>query len=399
MPDFELRDGTRFADDFTLAPVSAYTPTAPESAYIRLLAALLDDIAAELAAEAAAPQGTALQPLIREDLQKLRSQVASALRRRAADFVTLPAGAPRDRSADEERERVAYYEGAYSERRRLILLRPFEVLPVPRDAAGAPVTPLQDIEIKTRDVAISEEQQRFKVDIDSARRVIRTVLSDTMRRGSQPSRWRWDTRLQQIRQRRHEYLLALLGIAQIGLMNVHPSQITFASLALKGLQQEFVDREAGPIKNAYVRRLGGWALGLVVAGLAGFFLFAWLDPDGVPFRFRRFCLLAAGAALGCWLSFSLRRVTLRFEDLAALEEDRLDPGIRVLFVALLTTVVGLLFWTQAIAVKLGDFSSDFRVNGAYALLIGALCGIAERGLATAVTRRAEDFAASVGGQR
>jgi len=117
----------------------------------------------------------------------------------------------------------------------------------------------------------------------------------------------------------------------------------------------------------------------------------------VLYRFRNFFLVASGAAIGTWLSFSLRRVVLTFDDLALLEEDRLNPGLRVIFMVALTSVVGLLFWTGAVAVDIGGLSSDFTVSGSRALLIGALCGIAERAVTTAVSKRAGDFAASIGG--
>jgi hypothetical protein len=37
-------------------------------------------------------------------------------------------------------------------------------------------------------------------------------------------------------------------------------------------------------------------------------------------------------AVGTWLSFSIRRVELGFDDLANLENDRLNPGLRILFI-------------------------------------------------------------------
>ena len=104
------------------------------------------------------------------------------------------------------------------------------------------------------------------------------------------------------------------------------------------------------------------------------------------------------SALRMAVSFSIRRVTLGFDDLANLENDRLDPGLRVLFIVALTAVVGLLFWTGAVTVGVGGFHTDFQLSGTHAVLIGALCGIAERAMATAVGRRAADFAAGVGGQ-
>ena len=50
------------------------------------------------------------------------------------------------------------------------------------------------------------------------------------------------------------------------------------------------------------------------------------DPGTILHDFRNFFLLAIGTTVGTWLSFSLRRQILTFDDLAVLEEDRLDFG-------------------------------------------------------------------------
>jgi hypothetical protein len=113
---------------------------------------------------------------------------------------------------------------------------------------------------------------------------------------------------------------------------------------------------------------------------------------------RNLPLLVAGTAAGTWLSFSLRRVILKFLDLAALEEDRLDPFMRLGFVTGLAIVVGLLMWQRAITVGLGDFTPRVWNSGLSTVLLGLLLGIAERTLATAVYKRATDFGGAVGGK-
>jgi hypothetical protein len=53
---------------------------------------------------------------------------------------------------------------------------------------------------------------------------------------------------------------------------------------------------------------------------------------------KAFLIAAAGAAIGTWLSFSIRRVELSFSQLAILEEDVLDPSVRIVFVIGLTLI-------------------------------------------------------------
>lgn len=200
----------------------------------------------------------------------------------------------------------------------------------------------------------------------------------------------------------NDYLRSLAGIARVGLMNSDSTQTPFAAEALVTFKEEVVAREATHIKNAYVWRLGvAAAIAIAICTLLYFAIpkyFVWAVP------YSNFCLLWAGAAAGTWLSFSLRRPVLQFTDLALLEEDRLRPEFRILFVLVLTTVVGLFFWTGMVAVEIGAFkTSAIKLVGAERLpevpiLIGMLCGIAERSMSTVVSRRAEDFATGVGGK-
>ncbi len=94
----------------------------------------------------------------------------------------------------------------------------------------------------------------------------------------------------------------------------------------------------------------------------------------------------------------MRRPKLEFADLVQLDDDLLRPGMRVLFTIVLGTVVGLLFWTGLVAIKIGGFSTSFSEAGTPALLIGAFSGLASSALATAVSSRAQDFAAGVKGR-
>jgi len=181
-----------------------------------------------------------------------------------------------------------------------------------------------------------------------------------------------------------------------------------------------VTSEGPRIKNSYVRRLGVWALISVV--LCAFFyllvqpdtqfnpvanLRALLFPEfahdpahpGQLYCFRNFFLLAIGASLGAWLAFLFRRPRLGFSDLVQMDDDLLLPVTRVIFTMVLGFVVGLLFWTGMVSIAVGNFSTNFENSGTTAMLIGAFCGIASQALATAVSRRAEDFAGNVGGRR
>ena len=96
--------------------------------------------------------------------------------------------------------------------------------------------------------------------------------------------------------------------------------------------------------------------------------------------------------LGTWASFASRRVTLGFHDLVALEEDRVEPALRLLFAGGLTVILGLVFSSGMANIEIGSFSaSGLRTSGAIAFLTGAFAGISEKALPSAILTRAKSI--------
>lgn len=375
MADFDLRKDDRFPGDLSLATAPGYTPTAKESAYLACLSGIFDRLAAEK-----------LEPAEFEaELEAFRQKQCAALLKEAEAFSALAAGPDRDTTAEKALSYALWLEGGYHERRRGITTIPFSV-----KLEGTPAT---DLMIDTLDVNIPEDKQRFKVELGKVVTILKAVLGD-----QNASRWTSARKQKLNAWKLADYLQALHGIARVGLVGHNRTQTPFAMLALNGLKDEFVAREAGQIKNSYVLSLGIWAFAAMLACIGVYAGLHWYDLHAAVPQ-ANFLWLWAGAAAGAWLSFSIRRVALTFDDLALLEEDRLKPVFRILFVIVLTTVVGLLFWTGLVSVSVGSFTTDFAGigNRDVALLIGALCGLSERSMSSAVARRADDFAISVGG--
>jgi hypothetical protein len=68
-------------------------------------------------------------------------------------------------------------------------------------------------------------------------------------------------------------------------------------------------------------------------------------------------------------------------------------------VAGLTVFVGLLFTTRLVALRIGDFHTDFLNSGTFAVMIGMFCGVGEQGLSAVVARRASEFVSALGGAK
>lgn len=370
---------------------AAGAPTADEAAFTTCVNGCVDGLA-----RATLRHLDADDPVLLQEAAQTRINGTIRLRAQAEAVASTPPPG-RDAAARAAMAQCWRIEGQFAEHIRRLNTTPFRIEPVLR---GDDSRAVEDVHFITRDVPISTASGTLKTELDSAIIVTRAVLGERQRA------WRsvgWLTGHlpgQDSRQRLHDYMWQLCGIASVGLMSQDPSVTAFARTDLLRYRKEFTVREAGLVKNRYVRRLG-WAclIAAVIAVLAYMATRHYADRAAVPYAFRNFFLLAAGTAVGTWLSFSLRRVVLTFDDLAVLEEDRLDPGLRVLFMVGLVSVVGLLFWTGVIRFSIGayDSQSAMQSHGAWALLVGLLAGIAERALGTAVSRRASDFAVSVGG--
>jgi hypothetical protein len=376
----------------TIEAAPGYALSAAESAY----KARLDALHAALAKQ---------MPKDGEELQAEKLAAIDRARRRLKEGVeavlAAPAGAERDRIAEQQRLRSHAIEGFHEQWMLRLRSVPFTVWLLV-DGERRPLSDAkgqaQDILIAVRDVHLPPLRQRLKAEIDRTAIVVKAVFEERARKDETV----WEMALGRDRRREARmkldlHLRRLAGIASVGLTNVDDSQVGFAEQSLTAFKEEFVALEAGGVKNGYIRRLGFFALLGFAASAAGYALWPQLGgPDWVG-GMRDIFLLGAGASLGAWLSFSIRRVTLNFGDLALLEEDRLNPGLRILFVLALTAVIGLMLETKAFSFTMGGFTANEMTTGAGGLLIGVLAGIAERAVATAIGKRAQDFGTALGG--
>jgi hypothetical protein len=185
------------------------------------------------------------------------------------------------------------------------------------------------------------------------------------------------------------YFRQLLSLAQTGLVGKN-AQPELARRALANLKRDVTLREAGRIKNTYMRVLGLRALALGAPALVAAYAFH-LFASGHPLE-AILLTIWGGCMGGCWLSFGARKPTISFEDLQVLEQDRVEPLLRLIFAGLLAETVALLIVTGAVDVKVGVLSASLLTNSyKVAVLVGVLCGLAEQALPSKLLKRATDF--------
>jgi hypothetical protein len=202
-----------------------------------------------------------------------------------------------------------------------------------------------------------------------------------------------------LNQRRFQaYQHKLLGIAQSGLQT--PADPESARKWLESLQAEILMQEGPRVKSGYMATLG---LAAVISATisATIYLMVRNNPDfsKLIYSFRNFFVLWTGTMIGTWLSFGIRRAKIAFKDLGNLEEDKVEPGIRLIFTGFLAFTIAFIFICGMINVNVGGVSSDhLMTQGSSALLIGLLLGVSEQALPGTLTRRASQFVSEIGGK-
>jgi hypothetical protein len=395
-PDFAARDKSpkekRFEGDFAVVQTN-YQPDLAETAYIGRIDYVQDALAHDETADKAANYPVARLAA----RQECRKNAAGRIR---DEFESYRGN---NISSEIASDNVLVVHGIYiADRNRLE--RPLFDVDFKTGVAGGPdATFAVDLDIRLTpglpppEDQPSQEKQDLFVDIGSTFTVISTICQHMRDRADK--RWREPKGREEkelARRLLDQYVRKLTGIARVGLQGPHTA---LAKLALNELRAEFTAQQAGRVKNTYVR-----SLGVTAALFTALLLVAYAIVDNSQgmdwwYKHKAFLLAAAGASVGTWLSFSIRRVSLSFNDLAILEEDLLDPSVRIIFVIGLTLTACLLFWTGVMNIQIGDLktnATDFANKGSIATLVGVFLGISERALATAISGRAAAFVRGIG---
>src|SRR5262245_17889443 len=201
-----------------------------------------------------------------------------------------------------------------------------------------------------------------------------------------------------IQRRYADYREKLVRIAEIGLET--PPDPNSAHQWLEELRADILLREGPRLKNNYMKKLGVAAAALAAVSAVVYFVLR-NNPEAshLLYAYRNLFVLLTGTMIGTWLSFGLRRPKIEFKDLSALEEDMMEPAVRLLFTGLIAITIAFVFATGMVNVNVGALNSAHLLdNGRSALLIGMLLGVSELALPSMLTRRASQFVSEVGGR-
>jgi hypothetical protein len=397
--EIEVRPDARFDGDFKINVSEAPNPDDTDREH-RVYVALVRDILRQLFMDQESDKARGYSEAIRNERQKKRKETADKLKSDADAVskgrldVIAAANAASTAKGRYQRDLELTAGTLFTVRLDQDKDQPF--------AVGVIITLAQDLLPPSN--VVSPEKQQLYTAILAAQTVIKTVCArikdgdDKSLCGRMFGARQSASASERAQLLLDAYMRKLLAIGELGLQGPNTD---LAKVALDSLRNELVAHEGPRIKNSYVCKLG------IACGIAaGFFLFFYMLITTEIVRsdywqlHKSFFLAGTGAAIGTWMSFSIREVELSFDHLGVVEADLLDPAFRVLFVVTLTVTACLLFWTGVMNIEIGNLKTtpaEFGRVGTVALLVGLFCGLSERALATSVSGRAATFVKGISG--
>jgi len=223
---------------------------------------------------------------------------------------------------------------------------------------------------------VTENQQKLHLEIEKTLVVVRKLYENT------------PIELQ-------HYFSQLLTLAQAGLVPEENAQPTISLNALQQLKAEIIDKKSGEVKNTYFKTLGLKAaylgLPILVIALTIKTLYYFRNSDIINnlSTFSNFLFIWCASLVGVWLSFGARKTVLTFEELTTIEEDRLEPVIRLIFVGVMALMFSLLFYKEAIVLEIGKISTKSITTDSFtAIIFGVFLGLSEKLIGQKLTKKA-----------
>lgn len=199
------------------------------------------------------------------------------------------------------------------------------------------------------------EQEQLYVEVESANNVIKSLHNT-----------RDEVKL--------KYFKKLLSLTQAGLVG-ETAQPHIALKSLNKLKDEMILIEGSRIKNDYMKKLGikSFKYSMLAGGM--YIFFQYYKPMQV---LSMYCLAFIGALLGTWISFGARTFNITFEQLSLLEEDMMNPSLRLIYIGACAIIFILFLNTRLINFGVGNISTlMIRKSHEIQIVIGILCGLIE----------------------
>lgn len=216
---------------------------------------------------------------------------------------------------------------------------------------------------------IPEEQERLYYEIENTISILKSLHDTSV-----------DTK--------EKYFDKLKSLAEAGL-TTPSAQPVLALGALQALKLEVVTNEGSRIKNSYMLKLGRYAMYLTVACISLIIIIKCFNLNN---SLLKYLYAFIGTMPGAWISFGVRKVDLSFEELSIIENDKVYPFIRLLFIGLSTIILVLFIDVGVMSISFGGFNTDNIGHSTKdVLFLGVVSGLIDFKLATSIFKKATNI--------
>lgn len=173
----------------------------------------------------------------------------------------------------------------------------------------------------------------------------------------------------------------VLSLAQAGLAGENGNPY-LAKKALENLKNDIIITFGAKLKTKYIKNLG---IGVFIFDCFIYYIYN-------NYNLTNYLLVFMGALIGSWVSFCIRKLDIKFNDLVHFEKDTMPFYIRLIFIGIVSIIFAMLLKNEIITIQFGKFSlSTFFETNEKHFLFGIICGITDIKLAINLYRRSENI--------
>ncbi|MFR8990442.1 MAG: hypothetical protein ACLVH9_04665 [Fusobacterium sp.] len=174
----------------------------------------------------------------------------------------------------------------------------------------------------------------------------------------------------------------VLSLAQGGLAG-RTGNPQMAKKSLNSLKNDILTVYGQKLKTKYIYNLGKTAL---FFDIITYILYSTIPNP----TFKLYLIVLMGTFIGSWISFCIRKLEIKFDDLVHFEKDLMPYFIRLIFIGIVSVIFAMIINNEIITILFSDFSlKGFFLTKEKSLLFGILCGLVDIKLATNLYKKSE----------
>lgn len=213
------------------------------------------------------------------------------------------------------------------------------------------------------DYKIEEKEQKFILEVENIQSGLKTIFTD---QSSKEFKY---------------YLEKLLSLAQLGLVS-NNQHLELSIAGINELKNEIVKNHSSDVKNKYLQELGVkiayYFIPFLLIYIITQSIYVFWYKDIIILRATSFSILLCSSLFGLWLSSTLSKTKLSFDNLSTITSNELTHNLKIILTCILTFTFGALFLKKVLYFEFGGINTKMIFEDDYvAFIFGIVLGLNE----------------------